>query len=675
MSEATLVTAALPYANGSIHLGHLLEYIQTDIYVRALKMSGKEAMFIWAADTHGTPIELNARKAGVPPEEFVARFAKEHQEDFAAFDIEFDQFHSTNSEENRAWVHEIYDALKSKGLIERRPLEQFYDEQAKQFLPDRFVKGTCPACGAEDQFGDVCESCGKTYDPSELKNPYSVLTNTTPVRKTSEHLFVNLKSLESELRTWVEDPAHLQSSTRNFVKGWLDSGLKDWCISRDAPYFGFEIPDEPNKYFYVWVDAPIGYISSTDAWAKKIGTPDRVNELWRKGNMKLVHVIGKDIVYFHTLFWPAMLASAELKTPDYIHVHGFLTVDGKKMSKTRGTFVLAKTFRDKLDPVYLRWFYASRIGSSSDDIDLSAEELSNIVNAELVNNVANLVSRGAKFLASRLGGKYSAEFPELRTHEKDVRDATRLVSESYAGFDHANAISQATRLATLGNRIFQESEPWKIAKEDPEAARKIVTQCLNLARAAVVLVAPTVPSFARDAYTMLGLTGEPKSFEEAYAFDLVDRDVGSGNILVQRIGKDDLLKIFEASKPELDATSTLPSNQNKDFEPIAEEITIDTFSQTDMRVAVVVEALAVKGAKKLLELKVDLGEGRLRTIFAGLAQVYKPEELNGKKVVVVANLKPRKMRFGLSEGMVLAAGSPPRVVEPNSDATIGSRVS
>ncbi|MEL6185258.1 MAG: methionine--tRNA ligase, partial [Myxococcota bacterium] len=453
MSDTVLVTAALPYANGSIHLGHLVEYVMTDVYVRALRMDGKEALYICADDTHGTPIELNARKAGVTPEAFVERYAKEHLEDFDAFGIRFDSFHSTNSEENRKWVYEIHAALEKRGFISRRPLEQLFDEQAEQFLPDRFVKGTCPNCGALDQYGDVCEVCGKTYEPTDLKDPYSVLTGSKPTLRSSEHLFVDLASFEEFLREWVNTEGRLQPSVRNFVMAWLDGGLRDWCISRDAPYFGFEIPGAENKFFYVWVDAPIGYIASTDAWAQGQGTPDRVNDLWREGNMKLVHVIGKDIVYFHTLFWPALLHAADLKVPDHVHVHGFLKVEGEKMSKSRGTFVNARTFRDHMDPIYLRWFYASRLGASADDIDLSAEELANVVNAELVNNLANLVSRAAKFLGSRLEGRYAASPALLAEQRSTVEDALKAATTKFAGFDLSAAVAEGVAVATLGNRL------------------------------------------------------------------------------------------------------------------------------------------------------------------------------------------------------------------------------
>ena len=674
MSEPVLVTAALPYANGSIHLGHLLEYVLTDVYVRASRMTGIETIFVCADDTHGTPIELNARKAGVSPEEFVARFAKEHVEDFDAFGISFDSFDSTNSELNRAWVLEIFEALKKNGHVEKRPLEQLYDEQAKQFLPDRFVKGACPNCGAEDQYGDVCEVCGKTYEPVDLKDPRSVLTGSRPVLRSSDHLFVGLERFEDFLREWVDGEGHLQPSVRNFVSSWLDGGLRDWCISRDAPYFGFRIPGEDDKYFYVWVDAPIGYIASTDAWARARGTPERVDELWREGRMRLVHVIGKDIVYFHTLFWPAMLHNAGLKVPDRVQVHGFLTVEGEKMSKSRGTFVNARTFREFLDPVYLRWFYASRLGPTNDDVDLSAEELANIVNAELVNNLANLVSRGAKFLASRLGGRYAEAPASLEPHRATVAAAVERARERYAAFDSASAVAEGVRIATLGNRLFQEGEPWKSVKTDPETARTLVTTCLNLARAAVVLVAPAVPTFAEKAYAMLGLSGAPARFDEATAFDLVDREVGTGDVLAARISKGDLQKVFEASKAPVAEPAAPPPGG----EPIAEEIGIDSFAKVDLRVGLVRNAEAVEGAKKLLKLSVDIGEPKPRTIFAGIAAAYAPEALVGRRVVVVANLAPRKMRFGVSEGMVLAAGSGGadlRVVEVDEGAEPGSKVS
>lgn len=645
--ETVLVTAGLPYANGPIHLGHLVEYIMTDIYVRATNMSGKEGLFIWAADTHGTPIELNARKAGVTPEAFVEKYAQEHVEDFEAFGIKFDVFHSTHSEENRKWVNLFFEGLKKNDAIERRSLEQLYDTEASQFLPDRFVKGTCPFCGATDQYGDVCENCHKTYEPTDLIDPKSVLTGSTPILKSSEHIFVRLDKYQSLLEEWVANPNHLISSTRNFVRGWIEGGLRDWCISRDKPYFGFEIPGEEDKFFYVWVDAPIGYVSATDYWAKQRGTPERVDEIWREGKARIVHVIGKDIVYFHTLFWPAMLHAAGLKTPDRVQAHGFLTVEGQKMSKTRGTFVTARAFREKIDPIYLRWFYASRLGPTTDDLDLSAEDLANIANAELVNNLANLVSRGVKFLNAKLDGQYASK-SGAEAYRADIVQIVETTKQAYEAFDLANAVAQAVQLGTKANQLFQEGAPWKRVKDDPEGARDLITICLNLARAAVVLVAPVVPTFAQAAYEMLGLQGEPTSFDEALAFDLTSRPVGKGDVLASRISKSDLLSVIEASKPPPCHPAGVP------LEP---EIKIDAFSKVDLRVGLVKTAAKVEGSTKLLQLSVDLGEDKPRTIFSGIAQAYPdPSTLVGLRVVVVANLAPRKMKFGVSEGMVIAGG-------------------
>ena len=684
MTPRTLVTAALPYANGSIHIGHLVEYLMTDFYVRALRMAGEEALYICADDTHGTPIEVNAQKAGVTPEAFVARFAKEHLEDFEAFGIRFDSFYSTNSEENRKWAHEIYAALQRGGHIERRTIEQLYDEEAQRFLPDRFVKGTCPNCGAQDQYGDVCEVCKKTYEPTDLKDPYSVVSGSRPVVKSSEHLFVNLAHFEAFLRGWVSDEGRLQPEIRRFVESWLEGGLRDWCISRDAPYFGFEIPDAPGKYFYVWLDAPIGYISSTEHWANAVGQPELVDAYWRRGEARVVHVIGKDIVYFHTLFWPAMLHAAGLTVPSEVHVHGMLTVDGVKMSKSRGTFVNASTFRKHLDPIYLRYYFASKIGASAEDVDLSLEEFGERVNAQLVNTLANLVSRGASFLHNKLGGRFGQLGAEHAEHLAFARGKVAEAEAAYRRFDSAGAIRAAVELATLGNKLFQDAAPWALIKTDEAAARDLVTLCMNLARAAAVLVAPAVPSFAQTVYRVFALDeAGPTSFAEAVAFDLVDRAMGQPERLVDRMEQKALMEVIEESK-QAEAQRAAPAaaapaviEPPKALEPLAPQISIDDFSKVDLRVGLVLAAGLVEGAKKLLQLTVDVGEEAPRNIFAGIRSAYAPEDLIGKKVVVVANLAPRKMRFGVSEGMVLAAGpgeADIQVVLVPDDATPGSRI-
>ncbi len=659
MNERILVTAALPYANGSIHIGHLVEYLMTDIFVRALKMAGEDAIYICADDTHGTPIELNAQKAGVTPEAFVARFAKEHLEDFSSFGIHFDSYYSTNSEENRRWAYEIYGRLKAGGYIEERALEQLYDESARRFLPDRFVKGTCPKCGTPDQYGDACEACGSTYEPTDLVNPYSVVSGSKPVLKSSQHLFVNLARFTDFLTTWVKTEGRLQTETRRFVEGWLEGGLSDWCISRDKPYFGFEIPDHPNKYFYVWLDAPIGYISSTENWAKQSGHPELTDEIWRKKKARIIHVIGKDIVYFHTLFWPAMLHAADLAVPSKVQVHGMLTVDGVKMSKSRGTFINARTFREHLDPIYLRYYFASKIGATAEDVDLSLEEFVNRVNAELVNNLANLVSRASRFLHDKLGGRYGKLGNDAAPHLDAVRRRVTSAEAAYRNFDLSEAVKQALEISRLGNGLFQDGAPWNLIKADEEKARGLVTLCLNLARAATVVMAPAVPAFAEKVYPMLGLDAPPSRFSEAIAFDLVERKMGTPDRIVDRIGREELDAIIEASKTEVTPKPAAAPPKKKALEAKAAEpsqITIDDFTRIDLRVALVLKAELVEGADKLLRLTLDVGEAEPRTVFAGIRGAYSPEQVTGRKVALVYNLQPRKMRFGTSEGMVLAAG-------------------
>ena len=651
-SQRVLVTAALPYANGSIHIGHLVEYVMTDVYVRGLRLAGKEAFYICADDTHGTPIELNARNAGVSPEDFIARFATEHLEDFNAFEIDFDHFGSTNSEENRAWVHEIYGKLKDGGHITKRPLMQLYDEEAQRFLPDRFVKGTCPKCDAPDQYGDVCESCRSTYDPTDLKDPVSAISGTKPVLKETEHLYVGLSEFSEALTAWTSAAGHLQPDTLKFCQSWIEGGLQDWCISRDAPYFGFEIPDQPGKYFYVWIDAPIGYISSTQQYAEKIGNPSLVDEVWREGKADVVHVIGKDIVYFHTLFWPAMLTAANLTRPSRVQVHGMLTVDGVKMSKSRGTFVNARTFRDHLDPAYLRYYYAAKIGPRADDIDLALDELVNRVNAELVNTLANLVARGVPFIKGKLDGHYGVLPDGSEAHREFVVQKVEEARQAYAEFDMAAATRAGVEIANLGNKLFQDGQPWRTLADDPQGTKNLITLCLNIARAAWVVVSPAVPRLAEKVYGMLGLDGAPRSFDEAVAFDLVNKPIGEAGRIVDRITRKQVDKIIEASKQGADEP---PKKAAKKAEP-RPQITIEDFAKVDLRVGLITEAGHVDGAKKLLRLTVDVGEAKPRNIFAGIRSAYEPEVLVGKRVVVVANLAPREMKFGTSEGMCLAAG-------------------
>lgn len=681
MGEPILVTAALPYANGSIHIGHLLEYTMTDIYVRALRLAGEDAVYICSDDTHGTPIELSAQKAGVAPEVFVARFAEEHLADFKSFEIRFDSFYSTNSLENRVWVYEIFEKLKAGGYVQRKPLEQLYDEKAGRFLPDRFVKGTCPKCGANDQYGDVCEVCSSTYEPTDLIDPYSVVTGTKPVLKTSEHLFVDLAAFKPMLEKWASTPGRLQPSTRKFVEAWISQGLRDWCISRDPPYFGFQIPGEPEKYFYVWFDAPVGYISSTENWAKSIGKPELAEDIWRRGKGRIEHVIGKDIVYFHTLFWPATLYAAGLTVPSRVQVHGMLTVDGVKMSKSRGTFINASTFRKHVEPVFLRYYFASKIGPNPEDVDLSIDEFVNRVNADLVNNLANLVVRGVQ-LIHRMGGRYGNIHPDATEHLETAKQKLSEAEGCYRAFDLAGATRLAIEVASLGNKLFQDGTPWKLANTDQNAARDLVTLCLNLARAATVILAPVTPSLVEKIYGLLGLPGTPQSFREGAAFDLTDRPTGEPGHVLARFERKAFEAAIEDSKPpelkEAEAKERAekaargeaegdeapkkaeakksPKKADKEPEP-PKEIGIEKFLEIDLRVGLILKAELVEGSDRLLRLTVDVGEAKPRNILAGIRAAYEPALIEGKKIAVVANLAPRKMKdFGTSEGMVLAGG-------------------
>jgi len=671
MSKPYLITSGLPYANGSIHLGHMVEVVLTDVFARALRMAGEQAYYVCADDTHGTPIELSALKAGVTPETFVARFAKEHVEDFVRFGIQHEEYYSTNSEENRKWAHEIYGALKKGGYIEKRPLMQFYDTQAERFLPDRFVRGICPKCKSPDQYGDACEICRETYEPTELIDPKSVVSGTTPVMKESTHLFVDLARFADVLKVWASTPGRMGAETLAFVNAWLEGGLKAWCISRDAPYFGFPIPDEPGKFFYVWLDAPVGYISATDHWGQQTGNPGLVDEMWRNDGARIIHVIGKDITYFHTLFWPAMLSAAKLTMPERVHVHGMLMVNGQKMSKARGTFINARTFAEHVDPMYLRYYYASKIGPGADDINLDFEELVNRVNAELVNTIANLVLRGVPFLHNNFGGRYGTLPAGSEQHLTFVQAKLREGESAYRNFDLAGGVRAAIDVAVLGNKLFQDGQPWKLVKTDPAATHQLVTLCLNLARASVALIAPAVPELAERMAAMMGLPGRIERFAEAASFDLVDRAVGPAGRLVEKLEKKQIDAVVQASivpdpnakvheavttRPATAVEAKKPAKKAAEAAPKPTSIGYDDFAKVDLRVGLVLNAAPVEGSDKLLQLTVDLGEARPRNILAGIKVAYTPEEMKGRRVVVVANLEPRKMKFGVSEGMVLAAG-------------------
>ncbi|HWE25891.1 MAG TPA: methionine--tRNA ligase [Myxococcales bacterium] len=686
----TLVTMALPYANGSLHLGHFVEAVQTDVYVRALRALGREVAFICADDMHGTPIEVNAAKAGVPPEQFVERFHREHREDYAAFDISFDEFYKTHSEENRVHTQRIYRELVKRGSVERRDVEQLYCEVDRRFLPDRYVRGQCPVCGAKDQYGDSCEVCGSTYEPVQLKEPYCAICfeqgrgYVRPVVRSSAHYFVKLSQYQDFLREWTSTTGRVQPEIRGFLARWLSEPLKDWDISRDQPYFGFEIPDRPageeKKYFYVWLDAPTGYLSSTDHWVRKHG--GRVEEWWgADSGTDIVHFIGKDIVYFHTLFWPAMLHASGWRVPAHVHVHGMLTVEGTKMSKTRGTFINARDYLGAgLDPEWLRYYFAANLGPTASDIDLSLAEMKNRVNGELLNNVGNLANRALSILWKSFSGKLGllpsdAEAVDLWNQASLSRAAAM---QAYLRVDSRAAVQTALALSAAANERLQRKQPWKMLATDAEGARRELTLAVNVARICAAMLQPVVPRFAEG---IVEQTGAPLPAITDHK-PLEDAAVREPRPLVRRMEDEDVRKLssrFVAEpqqSPDRSAAAggAVPHAEHLERKP---EITIERFGEVDLRAGKVLAAERIPKADKLLKLTIDLGEGSPRTIVSGVAQAYRPEELVGRTVAVVANLPKKPLRGVESHGMVLFATGGPRgltVVELGEDVAPGSKV-
>ena len=671
-----LVTSALPYANGPIHIGHLVEYIQTDIWSRFQKMRGHECYYVCADDAHGTPIMLRARQEGITPEALIARVAVEHKADFADFRIGFDNYHSTHSEENRHYATLIYSRNRDKGHIAIRTITQAYDPVEHMFLPDRFIKGECPKCGAKDQYGDNCETCGASYSPSELKNPYSVVSGAKPIDKESEHYFFRLGDFEAMLKAWTRG-GHVQKEVANKLDEWFEAGLQEWDISRDAPYFGFEMPDHPGKYFYVWLDAPIGYMASFRNLCDRTPGLD-FDTFWdRDSTAELYNFIGKDIVYFHTLFWPAMLHGADFRTPSAVFVHGFLTVDGAKMSKSRGTFIKARTYLDHLDPEYLRYYFAAKLGAGVDDIDLSLEDFTARVNADLVGKVVNIASRCAGFVSKRFAGRLSATVAEPALLEEFVA-AGPSIAGAYENREYSRAVREIMALADVANRYIDERKPWVIAKEagrDGEL-QDVCSMGLNLFRLLIGYLRPILPGTAEKAESFLRIA--PLDWE-ALAWPLVDHTIGTFEPLMTRVDPKRVEGMLEASKEDLAKRDTGQPAQAPgplDADPIATAIPYDDFAKVDLRVARIVAASPVEGADKLLQLTLDLG-GETRNVFAGIKSAYAPGDLEGRLTVVVANLAPRKMRFGTSEGMVLAAGPGGKdifLLNPDSGAQPGMRV-
>jgi methionyl-tRNA synthetase len=680
-----LVTSALPYANGPIHLGHLVEYIQTDIWVRFQKMRGHECHYVCADDTHGTPIMLRAEKEGITPETLIARVQQEHERDFAGFHVAFDNYYSTHSDETRHFAATIYERLKSNGLIESRSIEQYYDPEKAMFLPDRFIKGECPRCHAKDQYGDSCEACGATYSPTDLLNPYSAVSGATPVRKESVHYFFKLGQCEDFLKQWTR-AGHLQTEAANKMAEWFDAGLADWDISRDAPYFGFEIPDAPGKFFYVWLDAPIGYMGSFAKLCEKLGL--NFEDYWRKNSAaELYHFIGKDILYFHALFWPAMLEYSDFRTPTNIFAHGFLTVNGEKMSKSRGTFITAESYLSQgLNPEWLRYYYACKLNGSMEDIDLNLEDFVLRVNSDLVGKYVNIASRTAGFVTKLLDGQLDPDFwntAEGQALLDGQRDASNAIAEAYENRDYARATREIMRIADTINEYVNDQEPWKVAKLDDQYERlqTICTLSLQGFHTLSVLLSPFLPELtSRVAREFFGMDrdfswndlGQPVASIQPYQH------------LMTRVDPQQVATLVESNKQNLQATQPEPHSEQRHAEhqqhaiqPIADTIGIEDFGKIDLRIARIVKAGHVEGADKLLQLTLDIGESQPRNVFAGIKSAYDPEQLEGKLTVMVANLAPRKMKFGLSEGMVLAASDErggPFVLIPDEGAQPGMRV-
>lgn len=640
-----MVSSALPYANGSIHMGHLVEYIQSDIWARFQKLRGHECTFVCAADTHGTPIMFKARQEGIAPEDLVTRVAAEQHEDLKAFGVAFDNFHSTHSPENEELVSRMYLALKAAGYIYTKTIEQAFDEKENMFLPDRFIKGTCPnpRCNSPDQYGDACEVCGATYSPKDLIEPTSAISGTTPVWRDSEHYFFKLSEFGDRLRAWINS-ANLHQNITSKLEEWFDAGLQDWDISRDAPYFGFRIPGTEDKFFYVWLDAPVGYLASFLNYARETGNVD-FDEYWNAdSNNEVYHFIGKDIVYFHTLFWPAVLEGSGMRTPTSVFAHGFLTVDGKKMSKSRGTFINARTYLQYLNPSCLRYYYAAKLGPGMDDIDLNLDDFVARVNSDLVGKLVNIASRCAGFISKRFEGALSDELDDTRLYS-EFTAAAEAIAAHYENREYSKAMRQVMTLADKANRYIEQKKPWLMIKDAQrqDDVQAVCTQGLIMFRTLMIYLTPVLPTLAEGVRRLF--REERWTWSDALT-PLLGTRINRYEPLLTRVEASEVDKMVEESKqPDTAAAQTDESDK----------ISIEDFMKVDLRVAVIEAAEAVEGADKLLRLTLDLGNEK-RTVFAGIKAAYSAGDLIGRRVVAVANLAPRKMRFGVSEGMILAAG-------------------
>ncbi|KAA8731606.1 methionine--tRNA ligase [Acinetobacter qingfengensis] len=680
-----LVTNALPYANGPIHMGHLLGYIQADIWVRAMRAMGHDVIYVCADDAHGTAIMLRAEANGITPEQQIANVQQEHERDFAGFGISFDHYDSTHSTTNKARSEYIYLKNRQAGHIAVRPVHQLFDPEKQMFLSDRFIKGTCPKCKADDQYGDSCEVCGTTYNATELLNPHSTLSGATPVEKSSDHYFFKLPNFTEYLQKWTRDQGRLPVSIANKLDEWFEAGLADWDISRDAPYFGFEIPDAPNKYFYVWVDAPIGYMSSFENYIQTKRPELNFDDYWKKDSShEIYHFIGKDIVYFHALFWPAMLAGAGYRTPTGLFVNGFLTVNGQKMSKSRGTFIKAETYLQHLNPEYLRYYFASKLSDKVEDSDLNLDDFIQKVNSDLVGKVVNIASRCAKFINTKFDHQLSAQCAEAEL-VKSFIDAGDSIASAYEDREFSAAIREIMSLADKANQYIDEKKPWALAKQEgtEQQVHEVCSVGINLFRQLVIYLSPVLPKLANEVQAFLQL--EKFDFASRKTI-LLNHEIAQFQPLMQRVDKKAVDAMVEASKDSLAAPVAVPVKAAKKKEKAVEKptstiesdvISIDDVLKVDLRVAQVLDANIVEGSDKLLQLTLDAGEAEPRNVFSGIRSQYSPEDLKGKLVVLVANLAPRKMRFGISNGMVLCAGNDERlsIISPESGAKPGDKVS
>ncbi len=690
MPRKILVTSALPYANGAIHLGHLVEYIQTDIWARFQRMRGHQCVYVCADDTHGTPIMLRAEKEGITPEQLIDRVWHEHKRDFDGFHVEFDNYHTTHSDETRHYADTIYTRLKDAGLIEVRAIEQFYDPVKEMFLPDRFIKGECPKCHAKDQYGDNCEVCGAAYQPTDLIEPYSAVSGAKPVRRTSDHHFFRLSDPRCAdfLKDWIGTPGHVQNEAANKLGEWLQAGLSDWDISRDAPYFGFEIHGEDGqgtgKYYYVWLDAPIGYMGSFRDYCDRHGLD--FDEYWAPdAQAEVYHFIGKDILYFHALFWPAELHHAGFRTPSGVFCHGFLTVNGTKMSKSRGTFITAESYLRHLDPQWLRYYFAAKLNGTMEDIDLNLEDFAARVNSDLVGKYVNIASRCAGFISKRFGGRLGA-VDRAATVEFESAFAEGAIAQSYEARDYGRALREIMRLADLANGYIADRKPWEMAKQDGREAElhEVCSTALTLFRDLTLYLKPVLPKLAEQVEAFLNIP--PLTWTDVWAPLPASHAINEYQHLMTRIDPKKIDAMVEENRQSMappPEPAPVRHAERQQHEAQAEAasaspayIGIDDFSKVDLRVARIASASHVEGADKLLKLTLDLGS-ETRTVFAGIKAAYPPETLVGRLTVMVANLAPRKMKFGLSEGMVLAASDErggPFLLAPDNGAQPGMRI-